>query len=98
MRIIKITANENGSHWNQKKDFGFDIIPEGCAVIPEDMETPNFPFGELTAEKIDGIMTVTSWKAGTIPESQPEPEQPVLDIEQLRADIDYLSLMTGVDL
>ena len=38
------------------------------------METPNFPFGEITAEEIDGVMTVTSWVAGTIPKTEAEAE------------------------
>lgn len=96
MRIVEILALLNGAHRNQTGDF--KIIPSGYAIIPENIETPNFPFGELTAKKIDGIMTVTSWKAGAIPEAQPEPETPISDVEQLRADIDFLALMTGVDL
>lgn len=72
MRIIEIEARENGSHRNQEGDLSF--VPEGCAVIPEGMETPNFPFGEVTAEEIDGVMTVTKWVAGDIPEPEPEPE------------------------
>ena len=96
MRIVEIQALDNGAHRNQEGDLSY--IPDGWAVIPEGIETPNFPFGELTAEKIDGIMTVTSWKAGVIPETQPDPEPPISDVEQLRADIDYLALMTGVDL
>lgn len=95
MRIIEIEAQENGAHRNQKGSFS--AVPEGWAVIPDDMETPNFPFGEVTARKKKGVKTVTKWVAGTIPESE-EPEQPVNAIEQLRADIDYISIMAGVEL
>lgn len=71
MRIIEIKALDNGSHWNQE---GNSIkIPKGWAVIPEDMETPNFPFGKVTTKEIDGVMTVTKWVAGEIPEPEPEP-------------------------
>jgi len=70
MRIIEIKALSNGGHRNQTSNF--TVIPEGYAVIPENMETPNFPFGEVTAKKIDGIMTVTKWVAGTIPAPEPE--------------------------
>ena len=98
MRIVEIKAFENGAHRNQTGDF--DIIPDNYAVIPENIKTPNFPFGELTAEEIDGVMTVTSWKAGIIPEED-KPETNTLareDLEQLRADIDYIAVMTGVEL
>ena len=44
------------------------------------METKNFPFGNVTAEEIDGIMTVTSWIPGEIPGPEPEPE-PVKPID-----------------
>ena len=95
MRIIETQALENGGHRNQTGYF--KTILEGWAVIPEDMETPNFPFGDIEVEEIEGVMTVTNWIAGTIPEAE-EPEQSISEIEQLRADIDYIALMKGVDL
>ena len=95
MRIIEIKTLNNGSHKNQSGEF--NIIPEGWAVIPDNMETPNFPFGEITTKKIDGVVTVTKWTPNEIPE-MPKVEAPVSEIEQLRADIDYIALMKGVDL
>lgn len=95
MRIVEIKTLRKGGHRNQGGDF--ITIPEGWAVIPDDMETPNFPFGEVEAEGIDGVMTVTKWIAGVIPEDE-EPERPVSEIEQLRADVEFLALMTGVNL
>ena len=59
MIIIEINTLENGSHRNQTGTF--KTIPDGWAVVPEGMETPNFPYGEVTVEKIDGITTVTKW-------------------------------------
>ena len=95
MRIIEIEALSNGAHRNQSGEN--TSLLEGYAVIPDDMETPNFPFGEIEVEEIDGVMTVTSWVAGTIPEAE-EPEKPVSEVEQLRADVDYIAVMTGVEL
>ena len=78
MRIIEITALDNGAHRNQTGTFS--TIPDGWAVIPDDMETPNFPFGEVEVAEINGVMTVTKWTAGTIPEPEPEPEpEPTTD-------------------
>lgn len=75
MRLIEINS-KNGAHGFQSINM-LSKIPEGWAVIPDDMETPNLPFGELTAEEIDGVMTVTSWTPGEMPEplpvSKPEP-------------------------
>ena len=40
---------------------------------------------------------IISFTAREIPEI-PAPEEPVSELEQLRADIDYIALMKGVDL
>ena len=95
MRIVEITSLENGAHRNQEGNFNF--IPYGYAVVPVGMETPNFPFGEVEVEEINGIMTVTKWTAGIIPETS-EAERSVSEVEQLRADIDFIAAMTGVEL
>ena len=73
MRLIEISKQPNGAHNNQTISH-LRKIPEGWAVIPEDMVCENFPFGEVTAEEIDGVMTVTSWTAGEMPEAEPMPE------------------------
>lgn len=98
MRIIEITAQENGAHRNQTTSRVEMNIPDGWAVVPEDMETENFPFGEITAEEIDGVMTATGWTAGTIPEPEAEPVPEPTELEQLRADVDYIAMETGVEL
>lgn len=95
MRIIKIVSEINGAHDNFTSNMSF--VPNGYAVIPNDMETPNFPFGEIEVEEVDGVMTVTKWIPGTIPEVE-ETDKPITELEQLRADIDYIAVMTGVDL
>lgn len=96
MRIIEIKALDNGAHRNQTCD---EMItpPEGFAVVPDDMELDNFPFGEVTAEEIDGVMTVTKWVAGTIPSASETVSEPTA-MEQLRADIDYIAILSGVEL
>ena len=69
MQIIEITALPNGAHRNQTGEFR--TIPDGWAVVPEEMELPEtFPFVNIEAE--DGV--VTSMTAGTVPEPEPEPE------------------------
>ena len=73
MKIIEIKKNENGSHDNITADY-LETVPEGWAVIPEELETPNFPFGNVETEEKDGVMTVTKWEAGEIPEVEPLPK------------------------
>lgn len=69
MQMLKIEAFENGGHDNQTAVFP---LPEGWAVIPNDMELPNFPYGEVEAQEIDGLMTVTGWTEGKLP-AVPDP-------------------------
>ena len=69
MKMIEIAALENGAHRNQT--FG-GMLPDGWAVIPDELETANFPFGEITVEEVNGKMTVTAWTAGLMPEIEEE--------------------------
>ena len=88
-RIVEIKALDNGSHRNQTGDF--IEIPEGWAVIPDDIETPNFPFGEIKTNKIDGVITVIDWTPGTIPEPEPTPEaEEKITLELTREQYDKL--------
>ena len=87
MKIVEIKALENGAHRNQIGDF--NTIPKGWAIIPDNMETENFPFGEIEVNDIDGIMTVTKWVAGIIPESDSTTKT-----EEITA-ADILNALTG---
>lgn len=87
MKIIQITALPNGAHDNQTIN-GVIPVPEGWAVIPEDMTIPDtFPFVNITVK--DGV--VTSMTAGTVPE-QEEPAPTQLDI--LEAQVVYTAMIT----
>lgn len=72
MRIIEINALSNGAHRNQTGTFY--IVSDGWAVVPDDMETENFPFGEVTAEEVNGVPTVTTWTPLPMPDPAPETE------------------------
>lgn len=92
MTIIEIVALENGAHRNQTGTFS--AIPDGWAVVPDNMVCENFPFGEVTAEEVDGVMTLTSWTPGEVPEPEPEPEAP--ETEVTTADL-AAAIMEGVN-
>ena len=92
MRIIEIVSQENGAHRNQSG--GLSVVPAGWAVIPADMETPNFPFGEIKVEEINGVMTVTKWTAGTMPEPEPEQEPAPSQLDIIEAQVVYTAMMT----
>ena len=72
MRIVEITAQENGAHRNQEGVFV--SIPEGWAVIPFNMAVPDtFPFVDIEVE--DGI--VVKMTAGIVPEVEPVEPEPI---------------------
>lgn len=75
--IIEIAQLSNGAHRNQT---GSDLsVPDGWALLPPEVGTPdsleNFPFGDITTEEIDGVMTVTGWAPLPMPEPEPEPAE-----------------------
>ncbi len=91
MLIIEISALENGAHRNQSISGTFLTIPEGWAIIPDDMEIPEaFPFVDLTVE--DDV--VTSMTAGVVPESKPEPEPEPSQLDRMEAQVAYTAMMT----
>ena len=87
---LEILALENGAHRNQTGSLS--AIPEGWAVIPDELETENFPYGEVEAEEIDGVMTVVKWIPGEMPDiPEPEPVEPEPTTEEI------LNAMLGVN-
>ena len=89
MDIIEISALPNGGHRNQTY-HGY--LPSGWAVIPADMDTANFPFGDVEVTEVNGVMTVTKWIAGTMPD--PVEDEPVSAEEPTVADL--LDVLLGV--
>ena len=85
MRIIEIAPLNNGAHRNQ--NGGVSVVPEGWAVVPADVECENFPFGKVEVKEINGVMTVTKWTPGEMPEPEPipEPEEPMSVWDELDA-------------
>lgn len=78
MRIIEISALENGAHNNQTI-YGVSPdtfpVPDGWAILPDDMETPNFPYGDITVDESEPPVVIT-WTPLPIPEPElPTPAQ-----------------------
>lgn len=92
MKIIEIAPLENGAHRNQ--NGGMSVVPSGWAVIPDDMVCDNFPFGVVEVAEIDGVMTVTKWTAGTMPEPEPIPEPAPSQLDRIEAQTTYTAMMT----
>ena len=70
MRIIEITALGNGAHDNQTIN-GIIHVPDGWAVIPDTLDTPNYPSGDITVDETQTPPVVTSWMPLPIPEPGP---------------------------
>ena len=92
MKYIKIEPLENGAHDNQSG--GFTVVPDGWAVIPDNMETPNFPFGSITVDETQTPPVVTGWTPLPIPEPEPEPEPEPTQLDRVEAQATYTAMMT----
>lgn len=89
--IIKVEPFENGAHANQSTVP--EVIPEGWAVVPDELDIPEtFPFVNITVS--GGV--VSGMTAGVVP--QVTEDSVPSELEKLRADIDYIAVMTGVEL
>ena len=71
MIYIQITPNnDTGAHENQTVDSAFLKVPPGWAILPDDMETPNFPFGDITVDETQTPPVVQTWTPLPIPEPE----------------------------
>ena len=97
--ISKTTYGEHNQHYIYSSAAWVENpYPEDYAVVPSDMENDvenTRGYCDIKLNK-DGT-EVVSFTAREIPVVN-EPEQPVSELEQLRADLDYLTIMTGVTL
>lgn len=90
MQIIEIAALENGAHRNMTYNNG-GTVPEGWAIVPVGLDTPNFPFGNLTVDEQTPPVVLT-WEPLPIPE--PEPVEPEPEGEP--TDTEVLNTLLGV--
>ena len=107
MKMLEIAALPNGAHRNQTFHGN---LPDGWAVIPDDMELENYPFGKVTATEVThyrevevaghteqkpyGVMTVTAWEPLPMPEPEPEPEPKPSQLDRVEAQVTYTAMMT----
>lgn len=87
MKIIMIAPYENGAHENQEVSM-LSEIPEGWAIIPDDMEIPDtFPFVSV---QVEGNV-VTAMEPGVVPEPVPVVQEPseLEDIQAMLVDQEF---------
>lgn len=96
MTIVKIEQNSNGSHNNQTTSMPLPEIPEGWAVIPEDMDIPStFPFINIEVEG----QVVTAISPGVVPEPEPMPDpEPTAEEDLMNMAVDHELRLTMLEL
>ena len=105
MHIIEISALPNGAHRNQDEFIG--DVPAGWAVIPDGMELPNFPFGDIAVDETQTPPVVTSWTPLPAPDDPTsETDQPTVEArltaleaeaEQVKADREAINILLGLE-
>lgn len=114
MTIVQIEAQSNGGHANQTTDIPLPQIPEGWALVPEDLTIPDtFPFVDLSVEKItvdpdtqpvsegevDQLWVVTSMTQGIVPELEPVPErEPTAEEDLMEMAVDHEMRITLLEI
>ena len=94
MTIIQIEALDTGQHPIQSQSGRTSCWLEGWVEVPEHLEAHVWDsLGWCDLDIQDGVLV------GITPTERPdEPEAPPTELEQLRADIDFLAAMGGVTL
>ena len=97
LSIIEIKARADGGHGLQRQSHRTACWLEGWVAVPPQLEEAAWSckgFCDLTIQ--DGVLVGLT--PGQIPEVEtPEQSEPT-EMEQLRADVDYLAIRTGVEL
>lgn len=90
MTIIEIQPLENGAHRNQTGNAA--TVPDGWAILPPTLDTPNFPFGDVTTDNSTPPV-VTGWVPVDIPET-PEPVEEPTQLDRVEAQVTYTAILT----
>lgn len=96
MTIIKIDPLETGQHPIQSQSGRKTCWIPGYIEVPPQLEGEAWnSLGFCDLEIKDGVLTgITPGEIPPMEQAEPEPTQE----EQLRADVDYIAAMTGVEL
>ena len=95
LTIMELKAREDGGHGLQSQSHRTECWLEGWVEVPEELAGAVWECGgycQLTLDKAGRLTGVT-------PTRRPEPEEPEpTEEERLRADVDYIAALTGVEL
>lgn len=105
MMYIDPARRENGSYGNMQSNRA-----PGLVAFPDELMGEFFKDGKQAAgfcviEHDGEKVTSCTWDEdayqayiASLPEPEPEPETEPTELEQLRADMDYIAMETGVEL
>lgn len=94
LTIIELTARPDGGHALQSQSHRTQCWLEGWIAVPDHLREAVWACGgycDLTVE--EGVLTDVTPR-----EQPPQPEPEPTEVEQLRADVDFLAVMAGVSL
>lgn len=95
LTIIELSAREDGGHGLQSQSHRTECWLEGWVAVPEDLVQAAWDCGGYCSLALDEDGALV----GLTPIPRPaEPEAAPSEVEQLRADVDYLAALTGVEL
>ena len=95
LTIIEINGREDGFHGLQSQSHRTQCWLEGWVAVPPELTQAAWDCGGYCDLKLDkkGVLV------GIVPREQPpQPEPEPTAEEQLRADVDFLAIMMGVNL
>lgn len=95
--IIKMETLASGQHPIQAQSGRTSCWLEGWVEVPDHLEAAVWDtMGWCALDVQDGVLVgITPTER---PEPEPEPPAPPTELEQLRADIDFLAAMGGIEL
>ena len=97
LTIIEIEARADGGHGLQSQSHRTECWLEGWIAVPPQLEQAAWDCrGYCELDIQDGVLVGLT--TGQMPEREPAPEPEPTAEERLRADVDYLAIMTGVEL
>ncbi len=97
LTIIEIEAREDGGHGLQSQSHRTECWLEGWVAVPPQLEKAAWDCrGYCQLDIQDGVLVDLT--PGQAPEQAPAAEMEPTELERLRADVDYLAIMTGVEL
>lgn len=95
LTIMELTAREDGGHALQSQSHRTESWLEGWVAVPKELETAVWDCGGYCTPELNEAGELV----GLTPTERPvSKEDTPTETERLRADVDYLAALVGIDL